>query len=165
MQRILFVFIGLLSTFAHANPDECHSVKSRATKFYYENYEYFFKEMPLDRLSPEFSDLIKKELDCSKEQICAIDWDVWTGAQDGDIVGKPEFKIQNGNARYSRVTVILKLKNGVRNDGTEAVTYPRTTIVLKKPTKNSCWLVDDHILTNGQSLKEILQESLTGSSK
>ena len=98
-------------------------------------------------ITPRFFDALDREYKCAQGDLCAIEADPWTDAQDGS-VGKPiEFAT-------------------VSNSGTEAtvsMTYPfildkahreqkHATILLQRKSATECWLIGDLKGPLGESL-------------
>jgi hypothetical protein len=121
-------------------------------KSFHDKHVQFASENPAKIktiVTPRFFDALDREFKCAQGEICAIETDPWTDAQDGE-VGKPiEFA-------------------SVSNSGTEAavsMTYPFTlnkghheqkhaTILLQRKSPTECWLISDVKGPLDQSLVE-----------
>lgn len=159
--RYIFFLLMLLSTgLVSAQSINCLSASETAKDFFNNNYNYAFADQLDSNLSPDLMHLIQKEVLCKKQgQSCAIDWDPWIGGQDGEIISQPYFKVNTVSDFSANVTVVLKINNGLRPDGSEFVFKNKTIIILKRKSKNSCWEVYDHILKNNQSIRKILKDN------
>lgn len=159
--RYIFLLLIFLSTdLVSAQSNNCLSASETAKDFFNNNYNYAFADQLNSNLSPDLMHLIQKEVLCKKQgQSCAIDWDPWIGGQDGEIISPPYFKVNTMSDFSANVTVVLKINNGKNNEGSDFIFKNKTTLILKRKSKNSCWEVHDHILKNNQSIRKILEDS------
>jgi hypothetical protein len=119
-------------------------------KSFHDKHAEFSSENPAKIkaiVSPRLFDALDREYKCAQGDVCAIEADPWTDAQDGEM-GKP--------VEYATVS----------NSGTEAsvsVTYPfvldkthrkqkRATLLLQRRSATECWLISDLKGPRGESL-------------
>ncbi len=133
----------------------CPNSKVLTEGFYRQDYSFSFKD-PSNLYTPftdNFKSLLVAEFKCkSKGDSCRIDWDPWTDAQDGDIVGQPIIKLISENETDASVRVFLKFKF-------DPLKKPRSIsaiVLLKRSNRESCWKVDDFETPSHRSLVEYL---------
>lgn len=57
-----------------------------AKSFVRSHYMFLSEKEPADSLSAALAKLVAREVACREQgQVCAVDWDFWTSAQDGDV--------------------------------------------------------------------------------
>ena len=121
-------------------------------KSFHDKHAEFSSENPAKIktiITPRLFDALDREYKCAQGDVCAIEADPWTDAQDGEM-GKPvEFAT-------------------VSNSGTEAavsMTYPfmlgkahreqkQATILLQRKSATECWVISDLKGPRGESLLE-----------
>lgn len=135
---------------ACANDDPAAVAKS-----FYSEHAQFSSEDPAKIkaiVAPRLFDALDREYKCAQGDICAIEADPWTDAQDGSI-GKPvEFATSS-------------------NSGTEAsvsMTYPfildkkprqkHATLHLQRKSAADCWLISDLVGPRGESLLQAIEK-------
>ena len=110
-------------------------------KSFYTAHAGFSSENP-DKIktlvTPRFYAALAQEFKCAQGQICAIEADVWTDAQDGDI-GKPvDFATASNTGLKATVsmtyTFILDKKHQRKQ---------HATVILQRRSPTDCWLVSD----------------------
>ncbi len=109
-------------------------------------------------LSDELFSLLKKEHECvvREQGVCALDADLWTETQDGQIVGPIVFE---ESARDDASAVVkMKYKFSLEDNGQDAKNWS-STIRLTRKTHTSCWTVDDIVGPDGTSLKALLRQN------
>jgi hypothetical protein len=80
------------------------------------------------------------ESECKKNgDSCAIDWDPWTGAQDGEIIGEPKFTVKYVRGKTAKIIVSYTFDNGPL----EKRTSRSATVILARSPPSSCWAVAD----------------------
>lgn len=125
-------------------------------KSFYTKHPEFASENPVKIktvITARFFSALDREYKCSQGEVCAIEADPWTDAQDGKI-GKPvEFEtVSNSDLE----TVV-------------AMTFPfildkshheqmRAKIVLQRKTTTECWLIGDIADPHGDSLLQFVEE-------
>ena len=109
-------------------------------------------------LSDELFALLKKEHECvvREQGVCALDADLWTETQDGQIVGPIAF--QESERGDTSAVVQMNYKFSLEDDGRDAKNWS-STIRLTRRTDKSCWTVDDIIGPDGTSLKTLLHQN------
>lgn len=103
-------------------------------------------------LSPDLSRLVAKEIACrTRGEVCAVDWDVWTGTQDGEAgpltAAKEIERNKSGVAKVKLSFGFLAFPASVRET--------RSAIVTAVQDASGCWKVDD-IQRANVSLKQRL---------
>ena len=102
-------------------------------------------------LAPGFERAVTAEVGClAKEGLCSLDYDPWLGAQDGEIVGKPEFAVISETEDFSTV-VQMSYRFSV---GPRPATLHAVEIVLSRDA-GQCWKVADLITPIGESLLHV----------
>ena len=106
-------------------------------------------------LSNELYRLLQKEHACIEktQEVCAIDADLWTNAQDGGIYGTASFA--DAATTPVKATVEMKYKFALYENGHDAIDK-MTTIYLVRKSASACWTVDDIVGPEGWSLKKAL---------
>lgn len=109
-------------------------------------------------LSNELYALLKKEHDCvvRTQEVCALDADLWTETQDGQIVGPIAF--QESEHGDESATVRMNYRFSLDENGRDAKNWS-STVRLTRKTATSCWTVDDIIGPDGTSLKSLLRQN------
>lgn len=135
----------------------CPSSLETAQDFYQHDYGYAFKDV--ERISAPISVqlrlLLKSEYECKKNhESCAIDWDPWTAAQDGEIVEGPKYRKlrEDGHNSYIEVRVRLHVSK-------ETSVWRSTTVVMLKGNTDACWQIVDHDLGPRGTLTRLLTQS------
>jgi hypothetical protein len=125
-------------------------------KSFYSQHVQFSSEDPAKIRSLITSRLfaaLDREYKCAQGQICALEADPWTDAQDGDI-GKP-------------VDFVTASNSGV--EATVSMTYPfildkthrrqqRVTLFLQRKSPTDCWLLGDLTGPRGESLVQAIEK-------
>lgn len=108
-------------------------------------------------LSDELFALLKKERACvvREQGVCALDADIWTETQDGQIVGPITFQ----ESERDDVSAVVKMnyKFSLEDNGKNAKNWSSTVRLIRK-TQKSCWTVDDIVGPDGTSLKTLLRD-------
>ena len=147
---VALVFFTASSAF-HGAYAACESDDPVAVaKSFHDKHAEFSSEDPAKIktiVTPRFFDALDREYKCAQGDLCAIEADPWTDAQDGEM-GKPvEFAT-------------------VSNSGTEAtvsMTFPfildkahpqqkHATVLLQRKSAADCWLIGDLKGPRGESL-------------
>lgn len=100
-----------------------------------------------------FMDALTREFNCAQGEICAVDSDPWTGAQDGDIVPPVQFALASADERTSAVSAryIFALDRTRRQEQT-------AVLRLERDTPNACWLVADVLTPAGASTLRLIED-------
>lgn len=103
-------------------------------------------------VTPRLFDALDREYKCAQGQICAVEADPWTDAQDGRI-GKP---VEFATVSNSRV------------EATVSMTYPfildkkpvqkHATLVLQRGAPTECWLIGDLMGPRGESFLQAVEK-------
>lgn len=96
--------------------------------------------------------LLEREYECAQGQICALEADPWTDAQDGKI-GKPvEFATVNNSGAEATVSMTYPFVLG------KAHRQQRVTLLLQRDSPGDCWLLGDLVGPRGASLVRTIEE-------
>jgi hypothetical protein len=130
-----------LSASHHAYGACANDDPAAVAKSFYSAHADFSSENP-DKIktiiTPRLFDALKQEYKCAQGQICSIEADVWTDAQDGDI-GKPiDFATASNTGTKATVsmtyTFILDKKHRRKQ---------HATLFLQRKSRTDCWLISD----------------------
>jgi len=125
-------------------------------KSFYSKHAQFSSENPAKIktiITSRLFEALEQEYKCAQGQICALEADPWTDAQDGDI-GKP-------------VEFATASNTGV--EATVSMTYPfildkahhqqkHVTLLLRRKSPADCWLFDDLVGPRGESLVQAIEK-------
>ena len=125
-------------------------------KSFYSKHPQFSSENPAKIrtiITSRLFDALDREYKCAQGQICALEADPWTDAQDGEI-GKP---VEFATASNSGV------------EATVSMTYPfildkahhrqqRATLLLQRKSATDCWLLNDLLGPRGESLLQTIEK-------
>src|SRR5438105_9221195 len=129
-----------------------------AAKSLFRDHRNFANETPA-RLkglaSSELHNALTYEYNCKNGQICAIDFDLWTSAQDGDIVGPISFDLVSDTDRHAVVAMRYKFTM-------PSFKRPQTAkLIFERGTSQACWVLADLITPNGKSTLSLIQKYRT----
>jgi hypothetical protein len=104
-------------------------------------------------VTPRFFEALDREYKCAQGQICAIEADPWTGAQDGEI-GKPvEFAaISNSGTEASVSMSYLFVLDKTHRE------HKRANLLLQRKSSTDCWLIADLVGPRGESLVQNIEK-------
>lgn len=126
-----------------------------AEAFYKKYRDFAFKDPQSFRatITKRFHEALAFEHRCASGDICAIDFDLWTGAQDGDIRKPIVFEMASGDAVSAAVTMryTFALDRSRRKKQV-------ARIHLERETPEKCWLVADVISPDGSSTVRLIEE-------
>lgn len=112
---------------------------------------YLYPEQSRQHISVSLYELLLRESHCPAGELCAIDADPWTGAQDGDILEPIVLSQESQSKTKAVVRMCYQLSLG----STDVRTRCTTVLLVRGPDK--CWVLDDLIPATGASLKSVLQ--------
>jgi hypothetical protein len=102
-------------------------------------------------VTPRLFDALNREYKCAQGQICALEADPWTDAQDGNI-GKPvEFSTASNSGIEAKVSMTYPFILG-KTHGQKHV-----TLVLQRESPTECWLLSDLVGPRGESLVRAIE--------
>jgi len=125
-------------------------------KSFYSGHAEFSSENPARIkaiITPRFFDALDKEYKCAQGQICALEADPWTDAQDGQI-GKP---VAFATASNSGVKASVSMSYTFVLDKKHRKPQ-RVTLLLQRKSPADCWLVDDLVGPRGESLVQAIEK-------
>lgn len=127
-----------------------------AKTFYSDHADFSLKDPSTIRslITPRLFAALDREYKCvSQGQVCALETDVWTDAQDGEI-GKPvEFIIASHSGVAASVTMTYPFileKTRRRKQ--------HVTILLQRKSPADCWLISDLVGPRGESLVGFMEK-------
>lgn len=143
--------IGALPAHADCSADDPVATARR----FYSAHRNFYAEATsrIGQLaSPRLLAALDKELKCRRGEICAIEADPWTDAQDGDMAQPVNFALASKSGLLARVrmTYTFVLSRSQRRQ--QAV-----TLVLQRDSSSGCWLIDDLVGPKGKSFVSTLE--------
>ena len=125
-----------------------------AKSFYSEHVNFFSEDPARIRkiVTPRLFDALDREYKCAQGQICALEADPWTDAQDGRI-GKPvEFVTAGNSGVEARVSMTYPFILGKTHR------QQHVTLVLERESPAACWLLSDLVGPRGESLVRAIEE-------
>jgi hypothetical protein len=147
---LLFALGVALSNCALANC-ESKDPSNLALELFRSHYLFLSEQAPASIFSRELSGLVSRELICRDQgQVCAIDWDFWTGAQDGQVVSGAKAKMLSTTSSTAKI----ELQYAFKLDKTSKAQQLRAELAFIRDV-NGCWEVDD-IIRKGVSLRQRL---------
>jgi hypothetical protein len=96
---------------------------------------------------------LDREYKCAQGQICALEADPWTDAQDGDI-GKP---VEFATATNSGVEATVSMTYPFILDKTHHQ-QQHVTLFLQRKSPTDCWLLSDLVGPRGESLVQTIEK-------
>lgn len=145
------IFLGLAVTPASAVECANKEPAEVAQSFFRSHYLFLSEKEPADSLSTTLAKLVARELACREQgQVCAVDWDFWTSAQDGDVEGAAKSRLVLQRRDLAKVN----LRYSFRPTPDSKATSLRAGVLLVRES-DGCWRIDD-IHRDGKSLKRLL---------
>jgi hypothetical protein len=120
-----------------------------ARRMYLEHYST--SSVPVraaELLSAELLALARREEDCPKDEECAFGADVWTGAQDGYVVGPPKVRLVHKSINSADVELVLYLADDAYAHTGKPIPV---RLVLVRERQPPCWVIDDIRHREGKS--------------
>lgn len=104
-------------------------------------------------LTPRFFAALAREHRCAKGELCAIEADPWTDAQDGDILRPATFKTttNSGTQAEIKMSYYFALSTSQKRLQSVALKYRHSEL-------SGCWELADLISPSGQSLVNHLEK-------
>lgn len=141
----LIMFAAIRSVPASCAIDDPAAV----AKAFYHQHTNFSSEDPArikKIVTPRFFEALDREYKCAQGQICAIEADPWTDAQDGNI-GKPvEFAVTSSSGVDAKVSMTYPFILGKKHE------QKQVTLLLQRQSPTECWLLGDLVGPRGESL-------------
>src|SRR5262249_11619417 len=95
-------------------------------------------------LTPRLYQKLKKEFACPEGDECALAADPWTGAQDGEIEGSPQFSLKGNSGPKATVSMGFTFRLGPGKAETR-----KTQVVLV--SHHGCYAIADIVSNSGES--------------
>ena len=115
-------------------------------------YRFLGAQQASTHLSADLSRLVTREIACRTQgEVCAVDWDVWTGTQDGDVgqlIVTREVERKQANLVKVKMSFEFLPSPTARKE-------IRSVIVTAVRDASGCWKVDD-LQKGAVSLKQRL---------
>ena len=144
-----------LSAICHASAACTIDDPVAVAKSFYSKHADFSSEDPAKIkgiVTPRFFAALDREYKCAQGQICALEADPWTDAQDGSI-GKPvEFATASNSGLEARISMTYPFILG------KAHSQKRVTLVLQRESPTGCWLLSDLVGPQGESLVQAIEK-------
>jgi len=147
--RLLISALLLLG--AHCSYAACvNEDPALVAKSFYENHSGFHSDDPANIksiISPRLYSALSREHKCSRNELCAVEADPWTDAQDGEITKPIRFKTtqKKGTTAAVRMSYAFSLSDNRR--------WRQSVLVrLERNSVQGCWLISDLVSPKGQSL-------------
>ena len=122
---------------------------------FYQQHPNFSSEDPArikKIVTPRLFEAMDREYKCAQGQICALEADPWTDAQDGSI-GKPvKFATASNSGVEAKVSMTYPFVLGKKHD------EKHVTLVLQRQSPTECWRLDDLVGPRGESLVRAIEE-------
>lgn len=122
-----------------------------------EKHHDFYADPETSRsfVSPRFWSLLDKQAKCSVKSggVCALDWDPWTGAQDGEMSAKKTFEVADGKPLSAVALIKFELVLNGYSYGAKEV-----KLELIRKEERACWQVADLVMPDGKSLSTVLSK-------
>ena len=125
-----------------------------AQSFYSQHAEFTSKDPTAFKalLTPRFFAAQDKEYKCAQGEICALEADPWTDAQDGTI-GKPiAFATTSNAGGKAAVSMTYTFVLGKTHRKQHA------TLLLQRMSASECWQLDDVKGPRGESLVQMIEK-------
>lgn len=125
-------------------------------KSFYSKHAQFSSENPAKIrtiITSRLFDALEREYKCAQGQICALEADPWTDAQDGEI-GKP---VEFATASNSGVEATVSMTYPFILDKTHR-RQQRATLLLQRKSPTDCWLFGDLVGPRGESLLQTIEK-------
>lgn len=152
---MVFTCSMALSAFHSANAACAIDDPAAVAKSFYSKHVNFSSEDPAKIrkiVTPRFFDALDREYKCAQGQICALEADPWTDAQDGR-VGKPvEFATASNSGVEATVSMAYSFVLGKTHRQQHA------TLLLQRESPAECWLLSDLVGPRGESLVRAIEE-------
>jgi hypothetical protein len=104
-------------------------------------------------VTARFFDALEREYTCAQGDICAIEADPWTDAQDGKI-GKPvEFAMVSNSGKEATVSITYPFILDKTQRGPK-----HASLVLRREAPTDCWLIGDLVGPRGDSLLQTIEK-------
>jgi len=150
---VLFVFLAKPANSECLGPSAIQAARS----IFEDHRDFVFGSMVPDFLTPPLAAALEANLSCRDlGESCAIDWDPWTDAQDGEIGGPVAYAVNHLDSKTARISVTFSFPGDLR-PGERA---ERRTVVLQfqRDVSRKCWLLAD-LISKGTDLRVVLSRN------
>lgn len=150
-----FLAFALFSLLPIAGQADCVAKDPAATAqwvFEHASQFYVFKEGSPKYLSAELYKLLKRDWKCQEPgELCAIEADPWTNAQDGSLLKPVTYRVASQSAQTASVEMSATF--GWEDQPQENKPTTVTLKLVRADAKKGCWLLDD-IVHDKDSFKQ-----------
>jgi hypothetical protein len=139
MRTLAVAFLLGLTQALHAQCITTSAALAAQTLFRLD-YRFLGAPQASTHLSADLSRLVTREIACREQgEVCAVDWDVWTGTQDGD-VGQliATREVERKQANLAKVKMSFEFLPSPTSSK-----EIRSVIVTAVRDESGCWKVDD----------------------
>jgi hypothetical protein len=126
-----------------------------AAKVFYKKHQDFYYAKPSKNqgfLSTRLQQALASEYRCKDGVICALDFDPWTDAQDGDIGDPKSFKLISNS--HNKAEVLMSYQFVLDQSRIEPKSLK---IMLELQNQERCWVVSDLVSPSGHSVLATLE--------
>lgn len=128
----------------------------KAAEAFYKAHKDFAIEDPKrlhGQVTKRFYEALAFEHRCKVGEICAIDFDLWTGAQDGNIQKPITFQLASGNGNTALVNMRYTFALDRLRSKSQAA-----KIQVERGATEKCWLIADVLSPDGISAIRTIEE-------
>ena len=149
--RVIALVCFMTPSIFHGAYAACASDDPAAVaKSFHDKHAEFSSEDPAKIktiITPRFFDALDREYKCAQGDVCAIEADPWTDAQDGEM-GKPvEFATVSNSGTEATISMTFPFILDKANHEQK-----HATILLQRKSATECWLIGDLKGPRGESL-------------
>lgn len=126
-----------------------------ARSFYVEHREFSLESPSKIKqfVSPQLFAALDKEFKCAQGEVCALEADPWTDAQDGDIKNPLKFTLISNSGVLAKVQMTYTFALDKKRRRLQSA-----TLLLQREPASNCWLVADLIGPRGASLVATIEK-------
>jgi hypothetical protein len=159
LMTLSFSTLCFLSPLTQAEETCIKQSPTQVAKAFYTAHAQFTQQDPSTfstQLTKRFFDALTYEHQCASSEVCAIGFDVWSGAQDGEI--KPPMRFNTASSRQNKAVVNVRYTFSL-----DATHSRRQTakIVLERTDTKACWVVADVFSPEGTSTLQLIEDYKT----
>ncbi|MEO6972754.1 MAG: hypothetical protein ABI135_04935 [Rhodoferax sp.] len=156
LSRLLLVMLAVCCAQAGATEPCLGTTPLKAAENFYKGHKDFAFADPATMrglLTPRFDAAVAYEHRCDAGDVCAIDFDPWTGAQDGDVRQPIRFALVSGGDDHA----VVSLRYTFALDRTRRQSRS-ATVKLERGASGRCWRVADVMSPDGISALHTIEE-------
>ena len=125
-----------------------------AKSFYARHTNFFSEDTGKIRniVTARLFDALDREYKCARGQICALEADPWTDAQDGKVGQPVAFATASNTGVEANVSMTYPFILG------KAHSQQHAALLLERQSPTDCWLLSDLVGPRGESLVRAIEE-------